>query len=63
MRSRLALVAVLPCLTLVLSAQAPMDKGRTGIPLSEITRPWTGDLPGMVERRMIRVLTAYSRTQ
>jgi len=62
MRS-LAIVAALPCLTLAISAQAPMDKGRTGIPLSEITTPWTGDLPGMVERRMIRVLTAYSRTQ
>ena len=63
MRSRLALVAVLPCLTLVLSAQAPMDKGRTGIPLDEILKPWTGDLGGMAERRMIRVLTSYSRTQ
>ena len=63
MRSRLALVAVLPCLTLVLSAQAPMDKGRTGIPLDEILKPWTGDLSGMAERRMIRVLTSYSRTQ
>jgi membrane-bound lytic murein transglycosylase MltF len=62
MRS-LAIVAALPCLTLAISAQAPMDKGRTGIPLSEITAPWTGDLPGMVERRMVRVLTAYSRTQ
>jgi membrane-bound lytic murein transglycosylase MltF len=46
MRS-LAIVAALPCLTLAISAQAPMDKGRTGIPLSEITTPWTGDLPGM----------------
>ena len=63
MRSRLAIVAALPCLTLAISAQAPMDKGRTGIPLSEIIKPWTGDLRGMVDRRMIRVLTAYSRTQ
>src|SRR5262249_26959558 len=28
-----------------------------------IVKPWTGDLDGMVQRRMIRVLTAYSRTQ
>ena len=63
MRSRLAIIAALPCLTLAISAQAPMEKGRTGIPLSEITKSWTGDLTGMVERRMIRVLTAYSRTQ
>ena len=26
-------------------------------------KPWTGDLPGMVERRMVRVLTTYSKTQ
>lgn len=45
------------------SAQAPMEKGRLGIALTDIMRPWTGDLGGMVERRMIRVLTAYSRTQ
>ena len=44
-------------------AQAPSEKGRLGIPLSDIVKPWTGDLGGMVERRMIRVLTTYSRTQ
>jgi membrane-bound lytic murein transglycosylase MltF len=49
-------------LPLVGSAQAPTDKGRLGIPLSEITKPWTGDLDGMVQRRMIRVLTVYSHT-
>jgi hypothetical protein len=43
--------------------QAPTEKGRLGIPLAEIVKPWTGDLDGMVERRMIRVLTTYSRTQ
>src|SRR4029453_17038661 len=26
-------------------------------------QPWTGDLSGMVERRMIRVLTTFSKTQ
>src|SRR6185436_5396015 len=39
------------------------EKGRLGIPLSDINKPWTGDLSGMVERRIIRVLTAFSRTQ
>jgi membrane-bound lytic murein transglycosylase MltF len=63
MRRRIAVVAALPFLTLVLSAQAPIDKGRTAIPLSDIVKPWTGDLGGMVERRMVRVLTSYSRTQ
>ena len=28
-----------------------------------VNRPWTGDFDGMVKRRMIRVLTPYSRTQ
>jgi membrane-bound lytic murein transglycosylase MltF len=46
-----------------LSAQTPTEKGRIGLTLAEIVKPWTGDLDGMVERRMIRVLTAYSRTQ
>jgi membrane-bound lytic murein transglycosylase MltF len=40
-----------------------MDKGRLGIPLTEVMRPWTGDLDGMAERRMIRVLTTFSKTQ
>ena len=53
----------LSAIGLTLSAQAPTEKGRLGIPLTEITRPWTGDLPGMVERRMVRVLTTYSKTQ
>jgi hypothetical protein len=25
------------------AAQAPSEKGRLGIPLTEITKPWTGD--------------------
>ena len=25
-------------------------------------RPWIGDLPGMIDRRTIRVLTTYSKT-
>jgi ABC-type amino acid transport substrate-binding protein len=45
------------------SAQAPTEKGRLGIALTEIIKPWTGDLSGMVERRMVRVLTTYSKTQ
>ena len=51
------------CLGAVLSAQAPTDRGRLGLSLTEITAPWTGDLDGMVQRRMVRVLTAYSKTQ
>ena len=58
-----ATVALAVGLVVTPAAQAPIEKGRLGIPLSEINKPWTGDLSGMVERRMIRVLTAFSRTQ
>jgi membrane-bound lytic murein transglycosylase MltF len=50
------------CLTATADAQAPTEKGRLGLELAELTKPWTGDLDGMVERRTVRVLTAYSRT-
>jgi membrane-bound lytic murein transglycosylase MltF len=50
-------------LGVALSAQAPTAKGRLGLDLTQITAPWTGDLDGMVERRMVRVLTAFSKTQ
>jgi membrane-bound lytic murein transglycosylase MltF len=30
--------------------------------LAEIQKPWTGDLDGMIRRRLIRVLTVYSKT-
>lgn len=34
-----------------------------GDPLIErALKPWTGDLDGMIERRMVRVLTAYNKT-
>ena len=32
------------------------------IDLAEMTKPWTGDLDGMIKRRFIRVLTVYSKT-
>jgi membrane-bound lytic murein transglycosylase MltF len=43
-------------------AQAPTAKGRTGLSLEQITEKWTGDLDGMVERRLIRVVTTYSKS-
>ena len=56
--------AATACLSVVsLIAQAPTEKGRLGLALTDILKPWTGDLDGMVERRMIRVLTTYSKTQ
>jgi hypothetical protein len=59
MRTLTAVVAW-ACLATVLGAQAPTEKGRLGLSLAELTKPWTGDLDGMVERRTVRVLTAYS---
>src|SRR5262245_2126684 len=58
-----AALAVCCCFPAILAGQAPAEKGRLGLALTPITQPWTGDLDGMVERRMIRVLTTYSRTQ
>ncbi len=40
-------------------AQSPAP---TTIPLEQITAKWTGDLDGMIERRMIRMLVPYSKT-
>ena len=56
-------LAAILCLGVLTSAQAPTEKGRLGLTLTQITAPWTGDLDGMVERRMVRVLTAFSKTQ
>jgi ABC-type amino acid transport substrate-binding protein len=61
MRILIAIVAWV-LLATTLDAQAPTEKGRLGLSLTEVTKPWTGDLDGMMERRMVRVLTAYSRT-
>ncbi len=32
------------------------------IDLAKVGKPWTGDLDGMIERRVIRVLTVFSKT-
>ena len=32
------------------------------IDLERVAKPWSGDLEGMIERRVIRVLTTYSKT-
>jgi membrane-bound lytic murein transglycosylase MltF len=43
------------------SPQAPQHEQLT-INLEEAAKPWTGDLDEMIKRRVIRVLTAYSKT-
>jgi membrane-bound lytic murein transglycosylase MltF len=58
----LSATAVLLLASAAASAQAPSEKGRRALPIDEIVKPWSGDLDGMVQRRMVRVLTTYSRT-
>ena len=58
-----AVLAALTCCCAIAFAQAPTEKGRLGLTLTQITAPWTGDLDGMIERRMVRVLTTFSKTQ
>jgi membrane-bound lytic murein transglycosylase MltF len=43
------------------SPQKPQREQLT-ISSEEAMKPWTGDLDGMIERRLIRVLTVYSKT-
>jgi len=40
---------------------APDDEQLT-IALEQTMKPWTGDLDGMIERRVVRILTVYSKT-
>jgi hypothetical protein len=58
----LTVAVAVACATLPAGAQAPTEKGRTGLGLETVLGKWTGDLDGMQERRTIRILTAYNRT-
>jgi membrane-bound lytic murein transglycosylase MltF len=42
-------------------AEVPLELPDSGIAAVALA-PWTGDLDGMIERRLIRVLTTYSKT-
>ena len=54
--------AAFVCAAVPAAAQAPTEKGRTGLDPAALLAKWTGDLDGMVARRTIRVLTTYNRT-
>jgi membrane-bound lytic murein transglycosylase MltF len=58
----LAGIAAFVCAAPRVHAQAPTEKGRTGLDLTALLAKWTGDLDGMQGRRAIRILTAYNRT-
>ena len=57
-----ALFALLCLLTLSGVAQAAVDNAPPDKFIQNIKKPWTGDLPGMVKRRAIRVLVTYNKT-
>ena len=57
-----AVAGALVCAAVPVAAQAPAEKGRTGIDPAALLARWTGDLDGMQARRTIRVLTTYNRT-
>lgn len=40
----------------------PEETGQLTIDLGRTAKPWAGDLDGMIERRVIRILTTYSKT-
>jgi membrane-bound lytic murein transglycosylase MltF len=42
--------------------QAPQETGGGTLTIDLTHKPWTGDLDGMIERRVIRVLTVNSKT-
>jgi ABC-type amino acid transport substrate-binding protein len=58
----LAITLLTTAAAVPLPAQAPTERGHTGLSIDLITSKWTGDFDGMVERRIIRVLTAHNKT-
>lgn len=59
--SRLLKIALCPCLLLVVGMIAPAPAQDTAPKLGEF-EPWTGDLDGMMKRRVVRFLVPYSKT-
>lgn len=41
---------------------APPPNDALAVNINDMQKPWVGDLPGMYDRRVIRVLTTYSKT-
>jgi membrane-bound lytic murein transglycosylase MltF len=58
----LAITLLTTAVAVPLPAQAPTERGHTGLSIDLITSKWTGDFDGIVERRIIRVLTAHNKT-
>jgi membrane-bound lytic murein transglycosylase MltF len=70
MRSMTNFAAALACGLLAGASHAapatpsplPEENDQLTIEHEQVMQPWTGDLDGMVDRKVIRVLTVYSRT-
>src|SRR5215831_20655047 len=65
--NRVAMLAPLAALCLIATtahAQAPAKTapGQSSFALPSLDTPFTGDLDGMIKRRLIRILTPYSKT-
>lgn len=58
----LAVLIAAVCFAPVARAQSPREQGRLGLNVEHITDTWTGDFDGMIERRLIRILTVYNQT-
>ncbi len=58
----LILVCICALLALPAFAQDTPSQTKHGLAQAPVFKPWTGDLDGMVKRRVIRVLVAPSRT-
>jgi hypothetical protein len=63
-RTGLAVVAgaALACTLFASPIHAAPQREQLTIAPEEMMTPWTGDLDGMIARRVIRVLTVYSKT-
>ena len=61
--SLVALVLALTCAAQGLAQTAPAVQAPPATTAETIVaKPWTGDFDGMVKRRLIRILTPYSKT-
>ena len=58
----LGILCVCTCLALPAFAQNEQSQEKDALTQAPALKPWTGDLDGMVKRRVIRALVAPSRT-
>src|SRR5512139_407428 len=63
MRRLRSLITLITVLGLLAGGPAAAAAPKAGPALVAVaTKPWVGDLDGMIERRMVRVLVVYSKT-